>query len=254
MEICLVNFPDMNGRVALVTGSTAGIGQATCEALLAQGAIVFGLGLDEAFDRSTDRYFPLAVDLAKPDAADEIVRQIRLHSNSLDYLVNVAGRDTKYSIEEGDADRFDAMLALNLRAYYLLIRAAVPLLETGTGKAIVNISSINYRLGVPKRSIYSATKAGILGLTTGLARELGARSIRINSISPGWVFTSRQEAEYFSDPVEGKQNLQYLMDRQSVRHQITPADIANHILFFLSQASIATTGHNCVVDAGWLLE
>jgi NAD(P)-dependent dehydrogenase (short-subunit alcohol dehydrogenase family) len=250
----VVIYPDMSGRIALVTGSTQGIGKAACEALLTQGATVFGVGLDESVERATERYFPIAVDLSRPDSAEEIIRQIRLRSRSLDYLVNVAGRDTKYSLEQGDADCFDALVALNLRGYYLLIRGAVPLLETGKGKSIVNISSINYRLGVPKRSIYSSTKAGILGLTTGLARELGARSIRINAISPGWVFTSRQEAEYFADPVEGKRNLQYLMERQSIQHCITPLDIANHILFFLSEASMACTGHNCVVDAGWLLE
>ena len=107
---------------------------------------------------------------------------------------------------------------------------------------------------MPRRSLYSISKAGILGLTTGLARELGSEGIRINSVSPGWVFTERQIREYFTEPKERKKNLATLEARQAINCQITPQDVANHVLFYLSEASQASTGHNCVVDAGWLLE
>jgi NAD(P)-dependent dehydrogenase (short-subunit alcohol dehydrogenase family) len=117
----------------------------------------------------------------------------------------------------------------------------------------VNISSINYRLGVVGRSIYSTTKAGILGLTTGLARELGREGIRINTTTPGWVFTERQVEEYFGAP-DAEKHLGTLRERQALPLHIEPADVANHILFYLSNVSRASTGHNCVVDGGWLLE
>ena len=106
---------------------------------------------------------------------------------------------------------------------------------------------------MPKRSIYSTTKAGILGLTTGLARELGSEGIRVNAISPGWVFTDWQVKQYFTGEVEVK-NLNYLAQVQSLGLKINGEDIANHILFYLSDVSRASTGHNCVVDAGWTLE
>ncbi len=116
------------------------------------------------------------------------------------------------------------------------------------------MSSINYRLGLPKRAIYSATKAGILGLTTGLARELGADGIRINTVTPGWIFTERQVEEYFTNEEDRKTHLATLRKVQAIDRQISPQDVANHILFYLSDASAASTGHNCVVDGGWILE
>ncbi|MEO6845435.1 MAG: SDR family oxidoreductase, partial [Ginsengibacter sp.] len=170
-----------------------------------------------------------------------------------DGVVNVAGIDSKFALADGDERAWQKLVDLNLRAYYLVIRASAPLLRRGRGKAIVNVSSINYRLGVPKRSIYSVTKAGILGLTTGLARELGREGIRINTVTPGWIFTERQVKEYFSG-AKAAQHLAYLAGVQSLSLKISATDVANHILFYLSDASRASTGHNCVVDGGWLLE
>jgi NAD(P)-dependent dehydrogenase (short-subunit alcohol dehydrogenase family) len=115
------------------------------------------------------------------------------------------------------------------------------------------VPSINYRLGVPGRAAYSATKAGILGLTAGLARELGREGIRVNTVSPGWIFTERQVEEYFEGP-QAEKFLGYLGEQQALRVQISATDVANHILFYLSEVSRASTGHNCVVDGGWLLE
>jgi NAD(P)-dependent dehydrogenase (short-subunit alcohol dehydrogenase family) len=83
---------------------------------------------------------------------------------------------------------------------------------------------------------------------------LGAEGIRINSVSPGWVFTERQIAQYFTEPNDRQQNLETLKQRQAINRRITPQDVANHVLFYLSEASAASTGHNCVVDGGWLLE
>jgi NAD(P)-dependent dehydrogenase (short-subunit alcohol dehydrogenase family) len=118
---------------------------------------------------------------------------------------------------------------------------------------VVNVSSINYRLGVPGRAPYSATKAGILGLTTGLSRELGRDGIRVNTVSPGWVFTERQVEEYFAGP-QSQKFLDYLARHQAIRIKMSALDVANHAAFYLSEVSRASTGHNCVVDGGWLLE
>jgi NAD(P)-dependent dehydrogenase (short-subunit alcohol dehydrogenase family) len=171
----------------------------------------------------------------------------------VDFVVNVAGIDPKHFIAETTYAEWDRLFNINLRAYHFVIQGALLLLRRGQGKSIVNVSSINYRLGIPGRAAYSASKAGILGLTTGLSRELGAERIRVNTVTPGWIFTERQIAEYFQGEA-GEKNLAYLAGRQSVKVKITAADIANHILFYLSSVSRASTGHNCVVDGGWLLE
>jgi NAD(P)-dependent dehydrogenase (short-subunit alcohol dehydrogenase family) len=247
-----IHLPDLRGKVALVTGSSAGIGRATAESLLEAGATCFGLARG-AGTLTNEAFHFVPCDLGDKDAIASAFNRLREKTGHLDYVVNVAGIDPKVSLDEGDAGRWHEIVDLNLRAYYLVIRESAPLLRAGFGRSIVNVSSINYRLGLPGRSIYSATKAGILGLTTGLARELGRDQIRVNTVTPGWVFTERQVEEYFSGGSKAK-HLEQLEKVQALNLQIQSRDVANHILFYLSSVSRASTGHNCVVDGGWLLE
>lgn len=249
----MIQLPDLRGGTALVTGASRGIGRAVVEALAGHDVRCFALANDGFPPDLPPQTVPVPCDLSDASTMEEVVASVAAQTDSLDYLVNVAGIDPKYQLEEGTVDRWDSIVDLNLRAYYLLIRGCLPLLRRGHGRSIVNVSSINYRLGIPGRSIYSTTKAGILGLTTGLARELGRDGIRINTVSPGWVFTERQVAEYFTGP-NAEKHLATLEEKQALRIHIDPVDVANHILFYLSNVSRASTGHNCVVDGGWLLE
>jgi len=249
----LIQLPDLRGGTALVTGASRGIGRAVVEALAGHDVRCFGFANDGFPPDLPPQVIPMSCDLSEASTIEESVASVAAQTDSLDYLVNVAGIDPKYELEEGTVDMWDSIVDLNLRAYYLLIRGCLPLLRRGRGKSIVNVSSINYRLGIPGRSIYSTTKAGILGLTTGLARELGRDGIRINTVSPGWVFTERQVVEYFTGK-NAEKHLATLDEKQALRIHIDPVDVANHILFYLSNVSRASTGHNCVVDGGWLLE
>lgn len=248
-----IHLPDLRGGTALVTGASRGIGRAVAEALAAHDVRCFSLA-NQGFATDLPAHIvPIPCDLGSAETIERVIASVSAQTESLDYLVNVAGIDPKYRLEESTTDIWDSIVDLNLRAYYLLIRGCLPLLRRGRGRSIVNVSSINYRLGIVGRSIYSTTKAGILGLTTGLARELGQEGIRINTVSPGWVFTERQIAEYFSGP-SAEKHLATLAEKQALPLHIDPRDIANHVLFYLSNVSRASTGHNCVVDGGWLLE
>jgi NAD(P)-dependent dehydrogenase (short-subunit alcohol dehydrogenase family) len=247
-----LHLPDLRGKNAVVTGVSMGIGRATAELLLENGAHVFGLARTP--DRWTHAHLTgVPCDLAEASAIEAAFATIARGTDRLDFVVNVAGTDPKYPIDRITTAEWDHVVDLNLRAYHMVIKSALSMLRRGTGRSIVNVSSINYRLGVPGRAAYSATKAGILGLTTGLSRELGREGIRVNTVSPGWVFTERQVEEYFQGPRASK-HLESLAERQSICLKISAVDIANHVLFYLSEVSRASTGHNCVVDAGWLLE
>ena len=247
-----IRLPDLAGRIALVTGTSAGIGRGTAEALLDNGAKVHGLDFADA--TLTHKNFTAhQCDLRDPVSLKACVAACGESAGHLDYVVNVAGVDTKVSLDKGGAAEWQQIIDLNLRAYYLILHESAALLRRGQGRAIVNVSSINPQLGVPRRGIYSTSKSGILGLTTGLARELGADGIRINAVTPGWVFTEAQTQEYFEGP-EAEKNLTHLSNVQSLALKINPSDIANHILFYLSDVSRASTGANLVVDAGWTLQ
>lgn len=194
-------------------------------------------------------YHHLTCDLGDAEAIAACITERAGLTGHLDHLVNVAGIDPKHRID----DAWHRVVDLDLRAYHLLIHHAIGLLRAGHGRSIVNVSSINYRLGVPGRTLDTVAKNGVLGLNRGLARELGAECIRINSVSPGWVYTERQVREYFSGE-EAAKHVDYLHKVKALTHHITPEDIAAHIRFSCSDASLASTGHTCVVDAGWLLE
>lgn len=247
-----LHLPDLSGKTALVTGSSQGIGRSTVQLLLENGARVFGVANDESA-LVHESFSQIRCDLADLAELEGALMEIGRQTTKLDFVVNVAGVDPKHPIDAITAEQWDRVVDVNLRAYYFIIKNALPLLRAGVGRSIVNVSSINYRLGVPGRAPYSATKAGILGLTTGLSRELGAEGIRINTVSPGWIFTERQIESYFSGE-KAAGYLSFLGDKQSLGLKITGEDVANHILFYLSSLSRASTGHNCVVDGGWLLE
>ena len=245
-------LPDLAGKSMVVTGAARGIGRATVEALLANQARVFGLDQIPA-DLRQEGFTPILCDLASPKEIERAFAEIATRVSALDGVVNVAGIDPKIPLEAVTVEAWDHLLDVNLRAGFLVIQRALPLLRRGAAPAIVNVSSINYRLGIPGRAPYSVSKAGLLGLTTGLSRDLGREHIRINTVSPGWVFTERQIADYFSGEVAAK-NLAHVAERQAIPLKILAGDVANHILFYLSDVSRASTGHNCVVDSGWILE
>lgn len=246
----IAQYRDLAGARVLVTGTAAGIGRATALALIDQGASV--VGIDREVADLGAGYHHAVCDLADADALRRVVTAVA--TDPLDGIVNVAGIDPKIALEDADLDAWNRVIDLDLRAYHLVLHHGLDALRRGRLKAVVNLSSINHRLGVPRRGLYTVAKCGIIGLTRGLARELGREGIRINTVSPGWVFTERQVAEHFADDAEGRARREDLFTKQGLAVEITPADIAAHVCFYLSAASRASTGHNCVVDAGWTLE
>ena len=250
-----MSWAGLQGKRALVTGASQGIGEDTCRSLLEQGCTVYGLDCSSATTEH-EHYVHLELNLESSGDIEACFEQYLHRLPCLDYVVNVAGIDPKCNIREAKVELWNRVVDINLRAYYLVIHHSMNLLAAGKGKSIVNVSSINYQLGLEGRSIYSTTKAGICGLTVGLARELGVEGIRINTVSPGWVFTERQKQEYFNcgDEAKRQEYLSHLKKVQSLDIQVQPRDISNTILFYLSDLSRACTGGNMVVDGGWILE
>jgi NAD(P)-dependent dehydrogenase (short-subunit alcohol dehydrogenase family) len=135
-------------------------------------------------------------------------------------------------------------MARNLRACMLTVREAAPAMTAGS--SIINLSSITFHQGPALMSAYVATKAGLIGMTRSLARELGPRRIRVNTVSPGWVMTERQLRQYVTPAIR-----RLIRKAQCIPDLLQPEEIAQVILFLASDGSRAITGQELLVDRGW---
>ena len=233
-------------EVTLVTGGSAGIGRAICEALLAQGRSVVNLDF-----RQPDWGHPELVSL-RADLSDE--RQTRESAETIasrydvTALVNNAGATRPGSIDTATVAALGHVVALHLQAAMLLTQAALPALRACGRGRIVNIAS-RAALGKAERIVYSATKAGLVGMTRTLAIELGAHGITANAVAPGPIATDL----FRSSNPEGAPGTQRIIDSIAVKRMGTPEDVARATLFFLSPDNGFVTGQVLYVCGGTTL-
>ena len=192
---------DLAGRVALVTGGTRGIGRAIVIALAAQGATVFVGGRSEtavtamiADSGVEDRLHPLPFDVADAAAVKAAFMVIQKQAGRLDILVNNAGILKDAVIEMTSTQMLADTLAINLSGVLICCQYAVRLMGRSGGGSIINLTSIIARVGFPGHTAYGAAKAGVIGLSLSLAREVGGRGIRVNAVAPGYIETDMTAA------------------------------------------------------------
>jgi NAD(P)-dependent dehydrogenase (short-subunit alcohol dehydrogenase family) len=240
----------LEGRTAIVTGASRGIGAAIARALDGAGARVALVARDrDALEAVAaglaNEPVVLAADLADPDVPARIVSEASERLGSLDALVNNAAVAARAPTEELDAALVDRLYAVNVRAPLLLIAALVPgMVSRGSG-VIISISSGSAVVGTPRRAAYAATKGAIDAATRSLAIELGPHGIRVNSVAPGVVDTemwARNKA--IPGVVEEIEALTPL------RRWATPEDIADVVAFLASDAARFVTGETVCVDGG----
>ena len=249
---------EFKGRVAVVTGGTSGLGRHLCAALAELGVEVFFCGTSrergEAAQRAMGSHAHfICCDLRVPEQAAAFVNDLATHDavarRGIDYLVNNAAIDPRIQFESATVDDFDLMIHTNLRPYFIVTRAALPWLQKGEGKAIVNISTTNWMLGLTPFTLYNASKSAILGFTRSLARELGPIGIRANTLSPGWIMTERQLREHVTE-----EDKRQLLRDQALPFLLTEDHVTPVTLFLLSSASSGITGQNVVVDGGKVMQ
>ena len=244
----------LRDKVVLITGSTTGIGEASARLAVANGAKVMLHGLEEELARAVqqdlgDAAHYIIADVREPANCERIVQATVAHFGRIDALVNNAAVVTRSDLESTDAAMFDHIIGINLRAPILLIRAAVKAFTTqGTGGTILNIGSINALSGAPNLLAYSAAKAGLLTVTRNLANALGTQGIRVNQLNPGWITTPNEIALKIREGLpEGWQDNVPPVFAPTGR-LTTPAEVAQHVVFWISDASAPANGVDYVVE------
>ncbi len=240
----------LEGRTALVTGASRGIGAATARALDRAGARV------ALAARSVDALEAIAADLAHDpvvlpadlgaaDAPTMLAHAVLDAFGSIDIVVNNAAIAARLPTVELDADLIDSMYAVNVRAPLLLIAALLPSMIERHSGSIVNLSSVSGVVGTPRRAAYAATKGALDAATRSLAMELGPHGIRVNSIAPGVVDTALWEKNKAIPGV-----VEQIDAQTALRRWAQPEDIADAIVFLASDAARFVTGETIAADGG----
>jgi NAD(P)-dependent dehydrogenase (short-subunit alcohol dehydrogenase family) len=242
----------LSGKVALVTGAGGGIGRATVARLAAEGAAVvagdlkgFGPVVDAVW-AAGGRALGVELDVTISQSARAAVQEAIAQFGGLNILVNNAGIDQRGLLEQLSEADWDRVLAVNLKGPFLCSQAAAKHLEGGG--AIVNVASLAGRSSSPLQGChYSASKAGLLGLTRHLARELGPRHIRVNAVCPGPVMTDMLTRSTSSEGIAA------LAAQVPVGRAGTPEDIASVIAFLASEDAGYINGASLDANGGVFL-
>ncbi len=240
----------LDGRTALVTGASRGIGAATARALDRAGARVALVARSEESLREVAAGLQrdpvvLVGDLAGVDAPAQVARQALDALGTVHVLVNNAAAAARLDTVDTDAAVIDAMLAVNVRAPLLLIAALVPSMIAAGGASIINLSSVSGLVGTPRRAAYAASKGALDAATRSLAIELGPSGIRVNSVAPGVVDTALWARN------KAIQGVRETIEAQTpLRRWATPGDIADVIVFLASDAARFVTGETISADGG----
>ena len=248
---------DLQGLRALVTGGAHGIGLSIAEALLAQGARVHVCGTQADVLASAQKALPAlstsVTDITNEARVAQMFAEIGERFGGLDILVNNAGiAGPTAAIEDISLADWQQCLDVNLTGTFLCTRAAVPGMKQQRSGSIINIGSVASRLAFPRRTPYSATKYGVIGLTETWATELGPHGIRVNAILPGIVEGPRQDrvlaASAAAAGVSVDKMREQVLQRVSLRRMVSASEIAAATVFLCSAAGASITGQSLSVD------
>lgn len=244
-------FLDLKGKAVAVTGGASGIGAAIVEAFHRQGAHVTAFDINAGAGHALVTRLGAGVrfvelDLTNSTALASAFATAGERSGGFDVLVNNAAHDDRHHIEDVTPAYWRERLAVNLDHQFFAAQAVIPGMRQKKAGAIVNMSSIAWRVGLEMAPAYVVAKAGIEGLTRALARDLGRDGVRVNCILPGFVRTERQVEKWLTPELEAT-----VLKNQCLKHLIEPQDVAAVVVMMASDTARAVTNQTLVVDAGW---
>ena len=254
------------GKLALVTGSTSGIGLGIAQALAQQGAsiVLNGLGdpaeierlrADMAARYKVDVSFE-AADMTRPAEIEAMIGRVVARHGGIDILVNNAGIQYVAPVESFPAERWDAIIAINLSSAFHAIRCALPSMKQRNWGRIINIASVHGLVASVEKSAYVAAKHGIIGLTKSVALETARTGVTCNAICPGWVLTPLVQKQIDARAAQGgltqeQARVALLSEKQPSQDFVTPEQLGELAVFLCSPAAQQVRGAAWAMDGGW---
>ena len=242
-------YNDLSGKVILITGGANGIGAAMVESFYQQGAKVYFCDLDgeagQQLAASLDgEVIFRKVNLMRENSVRSWIKGVGTKEQRIDVLINNAASDPRIPFDTMTSQQWDQLFDRNMKAYFLTAQSALSWMPKGA--SIVNFASITFHIGPVPMTAYVSTKGGIIGFTRSLARELGPRGIRVNTLSPGWIMTKRQLEQFVTPAIK-----KMIRKSQCMPDLIQPSEIAQVAMFLASNASSALTGQEILAYRGW---
>ena len=243
---------DLKNKVAIVTGSARGIGQAIATELARHGAdvvvsdIILGQGTVNKIKALKRKSMFIRADMSKKSEIDNLINQTIKKFKKIDILVNNAGIFQTSPTENLKEEDWEKTIQINLRGYFECSQAALKYMLKKKQGTIINIASVAGLFGYPMAAAYCASKGGIVILTKSLASEYGAKGIRVNAICPGVIETAMTK-----DMLADKKQKQNMLSRIPLKRTGKPIDITGGVVFLASDSASYITGHALVIDGGW---
>ena len=249
----LTKYPSLNDRVVFISGGGTGIGASLVEHFAMQGARVAFCDIDDtASDAlvaklSTHKHAPRFDHCDVRDIAvyQSLLAKVEKEMGAIRVLINNAGNDQRHSLAELTPDMWDNAQALNLKHHVFAIQQVAPGMAAAGGGSIINLGSISWMRGRANLVGYTTAKAAISGLSRTLARELGEKNIRVNTLVPGAIVTERQQALWRNADEDKK-----FIELQCLKFRLDASHVARTALFLAADDSDAISGQNIIVDAG----
>lgn len=240
---------DLTGKVCLITGADEGLGHGTALGFLKRGAhVAAGLLNPEKSAARLAPAFTVPMDVTNPEQVDSAIAAVIAHFGRIDVLINNAGIYPRLPADQMTFEDYQKLREVNLDGSWRCCLGVIPQMKKQGSGVIINTGSITLRMGMANLSHYESTKGGILGMTRGLARDLGQYGIRVNCLHLGAVKTEGEE-RLGVDPVK---QLAGLEAKQSLRGRLTPETVEPTFAFFASDESGDITGQSLTVDRGWV--
>jgi 3-hydroxybutyrate dehydrogenase len=259
----------LKGKVALVTGSTSGIGLGIAQALAAAGADIMLNGFGKAEQIEAERagieakYGVKAgyngADMSKPDQIAAMVADTAKVMGSVDILINNAGVQFTANVEEFPNERWDQIIAINMSAVFFGMKAAIPVMKAKRWGRIINIASAHGLVASPQKVAYVAAKHGVVGMTKVAAIELANEGVTVNAICPGWVLTPLVEKQLQDRAAKDgstveKETHAFVTEKQPMAQFSTPEQVGALAVFLCSDAAKTITGAPLSIDGGWVAQ